>query len=60
MRLHDTDRNMSTYHCPVKLLEVWMAIEAIEDAWNKASRDEEDNSNIVQLVAKSNNKRRMV
>lgn len=41
----------ATYHAPVQLLQMRMAVKAIIDTWDEASRDQGDDSDVVEFVS---------
>lgn len=48
-------RRMCTNHCPIKLLQPWIAIEAIVDCRNGRSPHQKDYAEIVKLITKFSN-----
>jgi len=42
-----------TYHRPVELLQVRVAIKTVEDTRYETAGDEEDNPNVIELVTHS-------
>ena len=43
--------SIQTYHTPVKSLQHWLAIEAIIHAWHETSGNENDDAQVIELIA---------